>query len=145
MSAMEPLRSHNSNVFRVGPEDYRRESWYSFGSFLVLVFLWILLSFLLDKFVPFFRWGSHPVGSSDWFGRSFITGACWAALMVMWSGFARRRRRRRYELEIKADRIVESSNQETHNIYRGELQGVREWREFGKLHGVVVASKNHNI
>ncbi len=140
---METPHSPESDVFRIGPEDYIRRDWYSFASFLFLLFLWVLLSFLLDRFVPSFRVGSYSVGSEEWFGRSFVTGACWAAMMVMWSGFSQRRRR--YELEIKSDRIIKSWNQETRNIYREEFQGVKERREFGKLQGFVVTSKYHNI
>ena len=139
---METPHSPDSDVFRIGPEDYISRNWYPLASFLVLLFSWILVSFVLGRFVPFFRVGSYPVGSVEWFGRSFVTGA-WAAMMVMWPGFSQRRRR--YEIEIKSDRIIKSWNQETRNIYREEFQGVKERREFGKLQGFVVTSKYHNI
>jgi hypothetical protein len=104
---------------------------------LTMAALWILASFLLERFIPF-RNGSLVETPHQWFIRSAITGALWAVLMTLWSAS---RRNQECEVEIRPDRVIKYGTRDTDVIYSEELSVFREVRRFGRVRGFALMPK----
>lgn len=128
----------DSTFYKVTRDDYGTGSARMLGTaaeILMMVTGWVILSFLLERFVPFFRDVASP---HHWLEQTTITGAIWAVLMVL-SPISRRNEE--FEFEIRPNRIVKYGRRNTGVIYYDEPSVFREVRRFGRVRGFAVISK----